>query len=291
MEENFIIKYNIVLNRDLSELNRYNTGGSAEYFFEPKNQEELLDFLRENRTLVVMLGGGTNVLIRDKGIKGTVISTKYLNRHRIEDNFLVCESGVSNAKLYTITRDNNVGGYEFLGTIPGTVGGACISNAGCYGGEIKDNIVKVKICDHRGNVKYLSSEECKFSYRSSCFSNHDIILEIYFKMDNFKIKGEIENIFKSNMIKRERDQPYYEKTCGSTFKNCAEMPAWKVIQELGLQNVEFNGCKFSEKHANFLVNCGNCRSEDIENLINIAKKRSYDEKNIKLELEVKILGE
>jgi UDP-N-acetylmuramate dehydrogenase len=291
MDRKRVEKYGITLERGLSGLNRYNTGGAAEYFFEPKTQEELIEFLGESDDKITILGGGTNVLIRDGGIKGVVISTKYLNRHRVEGNLLVCEGGVSNVKLYTITRDKNIGGYEFLGTIPGTVGGACIGNAGCYGGEIKNNIIKVKVSDTNGNIRYLTNEECKFSYRNSCFGKDDIILEIFFKMDNFTPKEEIERIFKLNMEKRERDHPYYEKTCGSTFKNCADVPVWKIIQELGLQGVEFNGCKFSEKHANFLINCGNCKSWDLENLINVAKQKCYREKSIKLELEVKILGE
>jgi UDP-N-acetylmuramate dehydrogenase len=109
-------------------------------------------------------------------------------------------------------------------------------------------------------------------------------------MDNFRSREEIEQIFKSNIAKRERDHPYYEKTCGSAFKNPKGTTAWKIIQELGLQNVDFNGCKYSEKHANFLINCGNCKSKDLENLINLTKERCYREKGIKLELEVKILG-
>jgi UDP-N-acetylmuramate dehydrogenase len=291
MEDNFVKEYDIVLNRDLSKLNRYQTGGVAEYFFEPKNQRILIDFLKKNKLSVTVLGGGTNVLIRDNGIRGVVISTKHLNKYYFENGVLVCESGVNNAKIYEIARDKNIGGYEFLGTIPGTVGGACVSNAGCYGGEIKDNLIKIKVCDVCGNIKYLTKDECKFSYRNSCFSKNDIILEIYFRADDIKSREEIENIFKNDIEKRKKDHPYYEKTCGSTFKNCVGTPTWKIIQELGLQNIDFNGCKFSEKHANFLINCGNCKSKDIENLINFTKKKCYEEKNIELELEVKILGE
>jgi UDP-N-acetylmuramate dehydrogenase len=193
--------------------------------------------------------------------------------------------------LYTITRDRNVGGYEFLGTIPGTVGGACITNAGCYDGEIGNNILKVEVCDRKGNVRYLNRDECAFTYRNSIFTKNDIILSIYFRMDNYRDKEEIEKNFLTNKQKREDTQPYYEKTCGSTFKNHKDKPAWKIIQELGLQNVDFGGCKFSEKHANFLINYNDCTSKDIENLINYAKKKALEEKGINLELEVKILGE
>jgi UDP-N-acetylmuramate dehydrogenase len=289
--ENIINKYGILRNKDLKMLNRFATGGAAEYFFAPKSKGELIDFLKDNELDVTILGGGTNVLIRDKGIKGVVITTKYLNGYVINNDLLICDSGLSNAKLYAITRDRNIGGYEFLATIPGAIGGACVTNAGCYGGEIGDNVVKVEVCDKKGNVRYLTKEECFFTYRNSVFTKNDIILSVYFKIDNYKAKEEIEKIFIMNKQKREETQPCYEKTCGSTFKNYKDKAAWKIIQELGLQNVDFGGCKFSEKHANFLINHNNCTSTDIENLINHTQKKALEEKGINLELEVKILGE
>ncbi|MDR2760491.1 MAG: UDP-N-acetylmuramate dehydrogenase [Rickettsiales bacterium] len=293
MDKNLISKYGVVLGKNLSNLNRFGVGGKAEYFFEPKSRNELLSFLKENSVKpITMLGGGSNALILDNGIKGVVIATKRLNKFFFDkNNVLTCEAGLSNAKLYAITRDRGIGGYEFLGTIPGSVGGACITNAGCYGGEIKNNVLGVKISDWNGNTRRLDNEECKFSYRSSGFAERDIILEIYFKTDEARPKEEIEEIFRENMRKREASQPYYEKTCGSTFKNCGETPAWKIIQELGLQNVDFNGCKFSEKHANFLVNHGHCASRDLKGLIDLAMEKCAREKHINLELEVKILGE
>ena len=283
----------ILKNVALKELSRFKSGGNAEYYFEPQNQDELIEILQENtgNIPVTVIGSGSNLLIRDKGIKGLVINTKHLNKYKVLQDKIVCEAGVSDIKLYTLARDNELSGYEFLGTIPGTIGGACKMNAGCYGAEIKDVLIGIKTVDLAGHVKYFSVEECGFKYREINLSTDLIFLEAEFKITEKKSKNEIEETFKANLKKREDTQPYYENTCGSTFKNPENIPAWKAIQELGLQGVDFNGVKFSEKHANFLVNYNNATSTDIENLIDTAIDRAKKEENIILESEIVIIGE
>lgn len=283
--------FDLIKNKSLKNLNRFKTGGNAEFFFTPKSQEDLINFLQQNHfKKIFILGGGTNILIRDKGIAGLTIYIKNLNKHKIEEDRIVCEAGMENIKIYLLARNNEISGYEFLGTIPGTIGGACKMNAGCYGAELKDVLLGVKTITANGKIKYFSVEECKMEYRKNNLPKNLIFLEIYLKKNPTTDKNLIEKIFQQNLKKREDTQPFHEKTCGCTFKNPDGIPTWKLIQEIGLQNLDLNGAKFSEKHANFLVNHNNAKSKDLEKLILLAKKKVKKEKNIILETEIKIVG-
>jgi UDP-N-acetylmuramate dehydrogenase len=279
-------------NKNIAGYSGFKTGGNAEILFTPKNQESLIDFLknRDKNLEITVIGGGYNLLIRDGGINGVVILTKNFKNIFIKNNTLVAESGVLTSKLFNFTKANNIGGFEFLGCIPGTVGGACKMNAGCYNCEIKDIIIEIKAVDFDGNIKIFSLKDCNMEYRKNNLPDNLIFLETKFVIGEKKDKNEIEKIFKEMMDKKIETQPLNEKTCGSVFKNLSDKPAWKIIKELGLQDVDINGTKFSEKHANFLVNNSSKYSSNIENAIDIAQKRAKSELNIDLELEIKIVG-
>lgn len=280
-------------NVDLSKYTRFRAGGVAENFFEPETQEELISFLKNKDYAAPLnvLGAGSNLLVMDGLIKGSIICTKKLNKIYKKDDNIITECGATTTKLFNFAKNSNVGGFEFLACIPGTVGGACKTNAGCYGSEIKDLLVKIKVVDFNGNVKFVDIDECGMSYRANNLPENFIYLEAYFKANQNATKEVIESKFNEMLLKKKASQPLDENTCGSTFKNVSDdLPAWKIIQRLGLQGVDFNGVKFSEKHANFLINCNNTKSENILNLINLAKNKAKSELKIDLELEIKIMG-
>lgn len=278
-------------NINLSQYSRFGVGGEAEYLFMPSSVEELINFVKNKKYVepINVVGAGSNILFEDGLIKGTIISTKKLNKIELKDGFICAECGVLNSKLFNFVKNNNFGGFEFLGCIPGSIGGSCRMNAGCYGREMKDIIYDVEVLDFDGNVKTYTLNECGFSYRNSLL-NDLIVLSVKFKTDFIEDKVVIGENFKKMIDEKIKSQPINEKTCGSTFKNLPDMPAWKVIKELGLQDVDFNGVKYSAKHANFLVNINSNKAKNICDLIQLTKNRAKKELDIDLELEIQIIG-
>ena len=281
----------LLKNINLAKYSWFQVGGNAEYFFEPENLEELQNFLKNNDKNITIIGGGSNLLIRDSGVDGVVILLKNnFQNIELKDNILIVDCGTLNSKLYNFTKNNNIGGYEFLGTIPGTLGGAIRGNAGCYGSEIKDFLISIEAIDFSGNIHNFSNKDCNFQYRKNNLPENLIFTKAFLKADTKKEKNEIEKTFNEMVEKRLNSQPHGVKTCGSTFKNPTEKPAWKIIQELGYQNKEINGAKMSEKHANFMINTGNARATDLENLGNLIIKEAKEKQNIDLEWEIRIIG-
>lgn len=281
----------LLKNINLAKYSWFQVGGNAEYFFEPENLEELQNFLKNNDKNITIIGGGSNLLIRDGGIDGVVILLKNnFQNIELKDNILIADCGTLNSKLYNFAKNNNIGGYEFLGTIPGTLGGAIRGNAGCYGSEIKDFLISVEAIDFNGNIHNFSNKDCNFQYRKNNLPENLIFTKAFLKADTKKEKNEIEKTFNEMLEKRLNSQPHGVKTCGSTFKNPTEKPAWKIIQELGYQNKEINGAKMSEKHANFMINTGNAKAADLEHLGNLIIKEAKEKQNIDLEWEIKIIG-
>lgn len=283
-----MISYNV----DLSKYTRFKTGGVAEVFFEPETQEELINFLKENKYKkpLNIIGACSNVLIMDGIIKGTIINTRKLNKVKLENDLLVAECGTLNSKVFSFARKNEISNFEFLGCIPGTIGGAFKTNAGCYNFELKDILEKIEVIDFNGNIRYYTTDECNMSYRKNGLENNLIYSKLFFKITK-STKEIIDKVFKEMFFKKKDSQPIYENTCGSTFKNInKDMPAWKVIQALDLQGVDFNGVHYSNKHANFLINESSKHSKDIKNLIDLTKNRAKNELDVDLELEIQLIG-
>ncbi|MDR2078013.1 MAG: UDP-N-acetylmuramate dehydrogenase [Rickettsiales bacterium] len=280
-------------NENLSKYSNFRTGGFAETLFIPDSKDSLINFLRANagKQKITVIGGGSNLLIRDGNLEGVTIVTKDLNRISQIDDTIVAECGATTIKLFNFAKNLGFGNFEFLGCIPGTVGGACRMNAGCYGFEIKDILISLEAVDFQGNVSVFDVENCKMKYRKTDLPEDLIFLEAAFDAGVPREKQEIEKIFSEMMDKKLESQPLQAKTCGCTFKNPSGglPPAWQIIKDLGLQGKNFGGAKFSEKHANFMVNCGNASSTDLENLINLAKNEAKKRMNIDLELEIKII--
>ena len=285
-------KFGIFLeNEDLSQYSGFKVGGKAEYLFIPNDSNGLINFLKLNKLPINIIGCGYNTLIKDGVIKGVTIITKNLKNFELYKNFVKVGCGVLNSYLFNSMKNKGIGNFEFLGCIPGTIGGACIMNAGCYDMEIKDIIKSIEAVDFNGNTVTLKKNDCGFGYRTSLINKDLILLNAIFDISKKADIFEINNKFKEMLQKKTITQPTSKNTCGSTFKNPKDIPAWKIIQKIGFQGCDFGGVKFSEKHANFLINFNNRSANKIEEVIKKTQEKAKNMLNIDLELEIKILGD
>lgn len=230
-------------------------------------------------------------MVRDGGVPGVVIKldSPYFKQVKINDNTITCFAGLSNADLKKHFLANNIGGLEFLCSIPGRIGGSIKTNAGCFGRCISDVLISADIIDDTGEVKTVYPADLKLSYRNSLFPDDWIIISITLKTE----KSTAEQISKTLSEQREYrllHQPYNEKTAGSTFKNPEGLRAWELIKKSGCADLQVGGAKVSEKHCNFLINTGKASAADIENLGNMIVEKVKQKTSITLEWEVKKMG-
>ena len=268
-------------------------GGEAETVFCPADTDDLRDFLRNkpyNMPIFVM-GGGSNLLVRDGGIVGVVIklSSSFFKKIEIKNTKMTCYAGVNNGSLKRVMIDSKLSGLEFLCTIPGTVGGAVRTNSGCFGKSVSDVLDSAMIMDSTGEIKEVYPEDLKLSYRSSLFPDDWIILSLTFNMQPCN-KHEIKSTLEQYEQYRKEHQPYNEHTAGSFFKNPEGLKAWQLIKKCGCDKLKHGGAEVSEKHCNFIVNTGNATAEDIELLADEIVEKVYAQTSIRLEWEVKKVG-
>ena len=299
LDINFIKKFenNFNHNVKLSSYSWFNLGGNAEYFFKAKDEEQLIEFLREaqkKNLQTTILGAGSNTLFRDNGVKGAVIKlgNEFSYTKLISENILDVGAATPDRKVANYAKDNNVGNLEFLSCIPGSIGGAIIMNSGCYGNDISKILISIRVIDKKKlSVIEIKKEDIKFSYRGTDLSSDLIIISAKFKGAVVE-KEKIEKKQSSFIEKKKSSQPSQIKTCGSTFKNISkDKKAWMLIKEAGCEDYTEGDAMISQKHCNFFVNNGNAKSLDIENLINKVKKKVQEETGVDLELEIKIVGE
>jgi len=281
----------------LSNYSWFNLGGNADYFYRAKNIEQLLNFLehtKKNNLKITILGAGSNTLFRDKGVRGAVIklTQDFSFIKKVDKNIIDIGAATLDRKVANYARENNLGNLEFLSCIPGSIGGAITMNSGCYGYDISKVLISAQVVNIKNLSKFeIKKEDIKFSYRGTNLSKDLIIISARLK-GVISNKEDIEKKQFEFTKKKKLSQPSQIKTCGSTFKNLSEdKKAWMLIKQAGCENFKEGGAKISEKHCNFFVNDGNAKSLDIENLIKKVKKRVYEKTGIKLELEIKILGE
>tara|TARA_A100001011_G_scaffold80312_1_gene83421 strand:+ start:282 stop:1190 length:909 start_codon:yes stop_codon:yes gene_type:complete len=299
LDINFIKKFenNFNHNVKLSSYSWFNLGGNAEYFFKAKDEEQLIEFLREaqkKNLQTTILGAGSNTLFRDNGVKGAVIKlgNEFSYTKLISENILDVGAATPDRKVANYAKENNVGNFEFLSCIPGSVGGAIIMNSGCYGNDISKILISIRVIDKKKlSVIEIKKEDIKFSYRGTDLSSDLIIISAKFKGAVVE-KEKIEKKQSSFIEKKKSSQPSQIKTCGSTFKNISkDKKAWMLIKEAGCEDYTEGDAMISQKHCNFFVNNGNANALDIENLINKVKKKVQEETGVDLELEIKIVGE
>ena len=299
LNQNLLKKFgeNLNQNVNLSNYSWFNLGGPAEYFFKPRDKNQLIEFLTEikkNNLKSVILGAGSNTLIRDCGVRGAVIKlgpnfsfTKLIGKNMIEAGAATLDRKVSN-----FAKDNNISNFEFLSCIPGSIGGAVIMNSGCYEDDISKILLSIQVIDINECIeKEIKAEDIKFLYRGTNLSNDLIIISAKFK-GKINTKNIIEKKQKEMIERKKLSQPNQIKTCGSTFKNInKEKKAWMLIKKSGCDSYKEGDAIISKKHCNFFVNNGNAKSADIESLIKKVKKTVLDKTGVNLELEIKIIGD
>ncbi|GIT35460.1 MAG: UDP-N-acetylenolpyruvoylglucosamine reductase [Gammaproteobacteria bacterium] len=284
--------YNCYYNELLSKHTAWKVGGPADIFFTPQNRDDLTNFLKSNHgKQITWLGNGTNVLVRDGGIRGAVISTKKsIDKINMETkNSCRVEAGASCMDLALFAEKNQLGPAAFFSGIPGSIGGALTMNAGSFGMETWDLVKEVEVINEKGDISFLEKESFEIAYRAVTFP-----FRLWFLSCSMFLSSD-EETTKDNLIElrnqRIKTQPLSEDTCGSVFKNPPGNYAGALIEGSGLKGFKIGSASISEKHANFIVNQGGATAGDIENLINHTRqvvKKNYD---IDLQLEVRIMGE
>ena len=288
---------NISNNIKLSNYSWFNLGGPADYLFKPKNKEQLIEFLienKKNKLKLTILGAGSNTLIRDNGVRGAVIKLGkgFSEIKLIEKNIIQVGAAVLDRKIANYAKDNGIAKLEFLSCIPGSIGGAVIMNSGCYGNDISKVLISINVIDTKDcKEREIKREEINFFYRGTNLPGGLIITSV-------KLQGKIESKDKiappppPRIEKKKLSQPSQVKTCGSTFKNIDnDKKAWKLIKQSGCDQLSEGDAIISKKHCNFFVNNGKANSSDIEKLINKVKQTVSEKAGVNLELEIKIIGE
>ncbi len=286
---------NLIIKENLSKYSWFNLGGPADIFFRPENKGQLIEFLneiKENNLNMHILGAGSNTLIRDSGVKGVVVklSSKFSDTKLLTKDTIEVGAATLDKKVSDFATNNDISNMEFLSCIPGSIGGAITMNSGCYGSDISKILVSIKVLDDRGIEKELKHDEIKFYYRGTNLPKNYIILSAILK-GSVSSKKLISKKQEELILKKKKSQPSQIKTGGSTFKNNNEKKAWMLIKESGCDKLHIGDAKISEKHCNFFVNNGKAKAADIEKLINKVREKVKSKTGVRLDLEIKIIGD
>lgn len=272
----------------------FKSGGRADWLFEPKDVDDLVEFLRglDPAVPVMGLGLGSNLIVRDGGVRGVVVRLgKSLGAiEALDDTRLRCGGGASGIAVSSAARDAGIAGLEFLRGIPGTVGGFVRMNGGAYGREVADVLVEAEIVERSGERRTLSCDELGYSYRHSELPSQAIVVAATLRGepgDMATIQAEMDRIAEA----REATQPLRTKTGGSTFKNPDGDKAWRLVDAAGCRGLTIGGAQVSEKHCNFLINTGDATSADIEALGQEVRMRVKDNEGVELQWEIQRVGE
>jgi UDP-N-acetylmuramate dehydrogenase len=299
LSSNFLIKLDNSFRKNvkLANYSWFNLGGNAEYFYKAKDKNQLIEFLEEikkKKLKTTILGAGSNILFRDKGVKGVVIKlgNDFSYTNLLENNIIVAGAATLDRKVANFAKENNLENLEFLSCIPGSIGGAIIMNSGCYNNDISKVLISLQAVDKNKLTEIeIKKEDIKFSYRGTNLPNDLIIISAKFQGSIGK-KEDIEKKQTYLIEKKKLSQPSQIKTCGSTFKNLSkDKKAWMLIKDSGCENYREGDAIISQKHCNFFVNDGNAKASDIEKLIKKVKKKVFEKTGVSLELEIKIFGE
>ena len=271
----------------------WRVGGRADLFYSPKSRKDLVYFLSsiDPNLPITWIGRGTNILVRDAGIRGVVISTKsFLKEIEKTSEYLYkVEAGVACVELALFCQKNGIGPAAFFSGIPGSIGGALTMNAGSFGMETWDLVKEVEVINEKGDISFIEKESFDIAYRTVTFP-----FRLWFLSCSMFLSSD-EQTTKDNLIElrnqRIRTQPLSEDTCGSVFKNPPGNFAGALIEGSGLKGFRIGSASISEQHANFIVNEGGATARDIENLIKHTRQAVREKFDIDLQPEVRIIGE
>ena len=273
----------------------FKIGGPADLFVEPTTMAELSFALRtiyEFDVPVTIIGCGSNILVKDGGIRGAVVSVRHMTQIMdCNDNVLCIGSGYMLKDASEFAWENGLTGLEFAIGIPGTLGGAVFMNAGAYDGEMSHVVTAVRAVDFQGNIKEYDASHLDFGYRHSVFhDNHEVIGEVIMTLkpgDKAAIKARMDELTE----KRESKQPLEFASAGSTFKRPPGYFAGTLIEQTGLKGLSVGDAQVSHKHAGFVINTGSASAKDVLDLIAEVQRRVYDQHGVHLEPEVRMIGE
>ena len=284
----------IKIDEKLSEYVNFKVGGPADILLIPNSKEQVIKSIKickENNIPFYLIGNGSNILVRDGGFRGVVLSLKNVKNIYVDGEKIEAECGVMLKEVSDKAIENSLTGFEFACGIPGTIGGAVFMNAGAYDGEISKVIESAEIIDENCNIIRLSREELDFGYRSSLVMKKGYtVLSAVFKLEKGQVKT-IKELIEDLTNKRESKQPLEYPSAGSTFKRPTGYFAGKLIQDAGLKGYSIGGAAVSEKHSGFVINKGNATAKDITDLIKHIQDEVKKQFGVDLHPEVRIIGE
>lgn len=302
MNQNFYDKLNNVIAKDsiltdepMSRHTTFRVGGPADFFVTPKAKEEVRDVIRickEAGMPYYIIGNGSNLLVSDAGYRGVIVQIyKEMNEVKVEGDLVKAQAGALLSGIAAKALGAELSGFEFASGIPGTIGGACVMNAGAYGGEMKDVLESVTVLTGEGKIIELGRNELELGYRTSVIAKKGyIVLGAVLKLergDGEKIKTYMDELKEKRVTK----QPLEYPSAGSTFKRPEGYFAGKLIQDAGLRGYQVGGAQVSEKHCGFVINKGDATARDVRQLISDVQKKVYEEFHVQIEPEVKMIGE
>ena len=284
----------IKIDEKLSDYVNFKVGGPADILLIPNSKEQVIKSIKickENNIPFYLIGNGSNILVRDGGFRGVVLSLKNVKNIYVDGEKIEAECGVMLKEVSDKAIENSLTGFEFACGIPGTIGGAVFMNAGAYDGEISKVIESAEVIDENCNIIRLSREELDFGYRSSLVMKKGYtVLSAVFKLEKGQVKT-IKELIEDLTNKRESKQPLEYPSAGSTFKRPTGYFAGKLIQDAGLKGYSIGGAAVSEKHSGFVINKGNATAKDITDLIKHIQDEVKKQFGVDLHPEVRIIGE
>ena len=285
----------LLVNESMSRYTSWRTGGIADYLYTPADKQDLVRLLKQIPSDIDLywVGLGSNLLVRDGGIRGMVLkTTKGLNDIYIhDDRMLYAESGVSSARVARVSARNGLSGVEFLAGVPGSFGGALTMNAGAFGGETWEWVDSIECVSRSGEICQLSASEVNYHYRSVDLPEHYWILSGELRLEVSTSDQQGREKIRSLLDKRSQSQPVQSANAGSVFRNPQGDFAARLIEQAGMKGAVCGDAIVSEVHANFIINRGKATSSDIEVLIEDVKEKVLNTSGIALKPEVRILGE
>ena len=302
MSEVFYQKFQSLFQREqirikepLSKHTTFQIGGPADLFLLPEDEKQIagaIKLCKEENVPFFILGKGSNLLVSDKGYQGVIIKlAENFSRIEIEGNKVTAQSGASLSDMATCIADSSLAGFEFASGIPGTLGGAVTMNAGAYGGEMKDIVTDATVLDVNGNIRFLEKDELRLGYRKSIIQEeHMVVLSASLHLEKGN-KEEIKAAIAELTRKREEKQPLESPSAGSTFKRPEGYFAGKLIMDSDLRGYKVGNAQVSIKHCGFVVNNGGATALEVYTLIQDVIRIVYEKQGVRLEPEVRLLGE
>ena len=287
----------IKANVSLAELTSYRIGGQAQWYASISSQtelEEVLQWYSRQSIPLTFLGAGSNLLVSDEGLPGLVLSTRHLRHYNFDlpSGQVTASAGEPIARIAWLAAKMGWSGLEWAVGIPGTVGGAVVMNAGAHNNSIADVLVEAKVASLQGDLTNFQPADFKFSYRSSLLQEQPrLLVEATFQLQPGQARETVMSRTNENLQKRKNSQPYDRPSCGSVFRNPDPQAAGWLIEQMGLKGYQIGQAQVSQRHANFIINQGKARAEDVFRLIRHVQEQVRNHWSISLEPEVKMLGE